>query len=156
MNPIPSLFFIAANRHSATGARRSWIEKLPPAISVRSLTLQSRCGTSSTIVPSGSMIRRPSTLTGDGSSVTMSTSARSRQVTPPMCSFPLLLGERASISRPSRDPCSTMEAREHRDDNRPHQSDDGDSNHPDETRTRQRTIIVARSHGFGLLLEPLR
>ena len=40
MNPIPSLLFIAANRHSATGARRSWIEKLPPATSVRSLTLR--------------------------------------------------------------------------------------------------------------------
>ena len=64
MNPIPVA--VLQLRRTATaprGTRRSWMEKLPP-ISVRSFTFASRCGTSSTTVPSGSVIRRPSTVIG--------------------------------------------------------------------------------------------
>ena len=149
MNPIPSLFFIAANRQSATGTRRSWMEKLPPATSVRSLTFASRCGTSRTTVPSGSMICRPSTrdrrrLVGDDVD---------QRAQPPGdaadLQLPLLLGERRFDQLPEPRPLQhDGGARAPR----PQSSPPGRGPCFEVTRTsarsRQGTIIVARSRRF--------
>src|SRR5882757_4126373 len=71
----------------------------------RGRTLTSRCGTSSTRTPSGSVMRSPSTTMGVGRSVSRSISARARQCTERSSMVPFIGGKNLRTTPARVSPC---------------------------------------------------